>query len=114
MLILELVHTHTRDSFALSPCFVLPLQPYISVCFVQPPGLSQRRAFYEAGRSQSADVFAFVCKADSRKGSWHQPRMLQAWVRSDLGPGDVLSSVPGFGKNTGIALKRLHFVPGPG
>lgn len=30
--ILELVHTHTRDIFALSPCFVLPLQPHISVC----------------------------------------------------------------------------------
>lgn len=31
MLLLELVHTHTRNIFALSPCFLLPLQPHISV-----------------------------------------------------------------------------------
>lgn len=33
ILVLELVHTHTRDIFVFSPCFVLPLQPHISVLF---------------------------------------------------------------------------------
>lgn len=53
----------------------------------------------------------FVCKTYSRKGSWHQPGMLQAWVRSDFGPGDVLSSGPGFGTNTRTTLKKAAFCP---
>lgn len=56
-------------------------------------------------------MFAFVCKAYSRKGFWHHPRMLQAWVRSDFGPGDVLSSELGFGANTGTTLKKDAFCP---
>lgn len=33
ILMIELVHTHPRDVFALSPGFVLPLQLHISVLF---------------------------------------------------------------------------------